>query len=170
MAQGFMARVAGKLEQILGIQTSAGAADAGKIPALNDDGVIDETMLPAGIGSNTLSRVASEAIGAGKYINLWSDSGVQKMRLADNASNRPAHGYVKVAVASAATGTAYRLNTVNSNHSGLTSGAEYWLGAAGGVIATPLDPATDTGKLDQYLGLAGSTTELATVEYEPVYL
>lgn len=169
-AQSFLARVAGKMQQVFGVQTSAGVADAGKIPALNAAGTIDETMLPAGIGANTISRVASEAIGAGKFVNLWSDAGVLKMRLADNSNNRPAHGYVKASVSSAATGTVYRLNTVNANLSGLTEGAEYWLGVAGGVLATPLVPDTDTGKLDQYLGLASSATELATVEFEPVYL
>jgi hypothetical protein len=168
--QGFFARVAGKTVQLFGLQTSAGSADAGKIVATNDEGVIDETLLPSGIGSNIVVCPASEAIGAGKFFNLFNDSGTLKMRLADNSNNRPAHGYVKTAVSSAATGTGYRLNTINGNLSSLTAGAEYWLGTAGGVTATPLDPENDAGKVDQYLGLAISATELVTAEYEPVYL
>lgn len=169
-AQGFLARVAGRTKQLFGLQVSTGAADAGKIPALNDDGVIDETMLPAGVGANTVSAAASESLAAGDFVNLWDDAGVLKVRKADNSNNRRADGYVKVVVSSAASATVYRLNTINANRSGLTPGAEYWLGTAGGVISSPLDPVTDTGKTDQYLGIAKSATELVTVEYEPVLL
>ena len=170
MAQGFLARVAGKTRQILATIVSAGAADAGKIVGLGDDGRLDPSVLPAGIGANVVQAVASEAIGAGKYVELFEDSGVLKMRLADNSNGRAAWGYVKTAVASAASAAAYRLNTVNANHSGLTPGADYWLGVAGGVIDTPLDPAVDIGSLDQYLGRASSATELVTAEHAPVYL
>lgn len=169
-AQGFLARVAGRTKQLFGLQVSAGAADAGKIPALNNDGVLDVTLLPAGIGANTVTATASETLAAGDFVNLWSDSGVLKVRKADNSNNRRADGYVKVAVSSAASATVYRLNTINANRSGLTPGAEYWLGTAGGVISSPLDPATNTGKTDQYLGYAKSATELVTVEEAPVYL
>lgn len=72
--------------------------------------------------------------------------------------------------ASLASATVYRLNTVNTSLSGLTPGAHYWLGTAGGLINVPLDPQTDTGQLCQYLGRAASATELVTVEYAPVYL
>lgn len=34
-AQGFLARVTGRTKQLFGLQVSTGAADAGKIPALN---------------------------------------------------------------------------------------------------------------------------------------
>lgn len=169
-AQGFLARVAGRTKQLFGLQVSAGAADAGKIPALNDDGVLDITLLPAGVGANTVTAVASEALTAGDFVNVWNDVGVFKVRRADNSNNRAAHGYVKVSVLSAASATVYRLNTINANRSGLTPGAEYWLGTAGGVISSPLDPVADTGKTDQYLGIAKSATELVTVEYEPVLL
>lgn len=170
MAQGFLARVAGKTKQIIATVVSAGAADAGKIVGLGADGRLDTSVLPAGIGANVVQAVASEAIGAGKFVELFDDAGVLKMRLADNSNGRAAWGYVKTAVSSAASGAAYRLNTVNASLSGLTAGADYWLGTAGGVIATPLDPVTDIGSLDQYLGRASSATELVTAEHAPVYL
>ena len=170
MAQGFLARVAGKTKQIIATVVSAGAADAGKIVGLGDDGKLDASVLPAGIGANVVQAVASEAIGAGKFVDLFDDSGVLKMRLADNSNGRAAWGYVKTAVASAASGAAYRLNTVNAALAGLTPGADYWLGTAGGVTATPLDPDADVGSLDQYLGRAASATELVTAEHSPVYL
>lgn len=168
--QGFLARVAGRTKQLFGLQISVGAADAGKIVALDATGKIDPSMLPSAISGNTITAVASEALSAGDFVNVWNDTGVLKLRKADNSNGREAWGYVTAAVAATATGTAQRLNTVNANRSGLTPGADYWLGVAGGLISTPLDPVADTGKMDQYLGKAKSATELVTAEYEPVTL
>lgn len=162
--QGFLARVAGKTKQIFGIATSAGVADAGKIPALGPDGRIDTSMMPVGIGANTTPATASEAIGAGKFINFWNNAGVFSMRLADNSNGRQADGYVIAAVASGAVGTGYPLDGTNAQLTGLTVEGRYYLGTAGGVINTPLDE-TDTAnvnKVSQYLGVAKSATELVT--------
>lgn len=162
--QGFLARVAGKTKQIFGIATSAGVADAGKLGALGPDGRWDLSMMPVGIGANTTQATASEAIGAGKFINFWDNAGVFSMRLADSSNARQADGYVIAAVASGAVGTGYPLDGTNAGLTGLTVGARYFLGTAGGVINTPLDE-TDTAnvsKVSQYLGVAKSATELVT--------
>lgn len=172
MAQGFLARVAGKTKQIFAIITSAGAADSGKIPALGADGRLHSSMMPLGIGASTVQATASEAIGAGKFINFFDDSGTFSMRLADNSNGRQADGYVIEAVSSAAVGTAYPLDGTNAELTGLTVGARYYLGTAGGVTNTPLDE-TDAGnvnKVSQYLGIAKSTTELVTEDSSPVIL
>lgn len=169
-AQGFIARVGGKFKQVFAVLTSAGAADAGKIPGLDAAGKLDASFLPTGIGSNSVVAVASEAIAAGKFVNLYANAGALGIRLADNSNGREAWGYVTAAVASGASGTAFRLNTVNASLTGLTPGASYWLGTAGGTIATALDPVADTGKLDQFLGIAKSATELVTAELDPVTL
>lgn len=165
-AQKFIARVAGKLKQITATVISAGAADANKIPALASDGRLDLTVMPVGIGPATQSVVASEALGAGKFVNLWSDAGTLKARLADNSNGRPAHGFVVSAVASAASALVYPLDSPNTALSGLTVAAEYWLGTAGGVISTALDSASEanSNKVDQYLGIAKSPTELITTD------
>lgn len=172
MAQGFLAVVGGKIKQVLAIVTSAGAGDAGKIPALDASGKLDTSFLPSGIGANQIVVPSSENLSAGDFVNLYDNTGVLTARKADNSNAREAWGYVETAVTSPANATVKRLNTVNGNRSGLTAGAEYWLGTAGGVITTPLD-ATDVanaGKVVQYLGRANSATELATVEFSPVYL
>lgn len=169
-AQGFLARVAGRTKQLFGAQTSVGAGDAGKIVALDNTGKIDPSMLPSAISGNIITATASEGLNAGSFVNLWNDAGTLKLRLADNSNGREAWGYVTAAVLSGAVGSAQRLNTVNASLSGLTSGADYWLGIAGGLTNTALDPATDVGKLDQYLGKAQSATELVTAEFEPVTL
>ena len=51
------------------ITTSSGAADAGKIPALNGSGLIDPTMIGT---SESLTMVASETLSAGDFVNFWN--------------------------------------------------------------------------------------------------
>lgn len=169
-AQGFIAVVSGKLKQVFAILTSAGAADSGKIPALDATGKLDSSFLPTGIGANTVVVPTSENLSAGDFVNLYDASGTLTARKADNSNNRDAWGYVTASVTSPANATVQRLNTVNASRTGLTAGAEYWLGTAGGVINTPLDPVTDVGKTLQYLGRAKSTTELVTEEFQPILL
>ncbi|MDY0071811.1 MAG: hypothetical protein RBR77_04095 [Thauera sp.] len=166
MAQRFLARVSGETKQVEASVTSAGVSDAGKIPALDSSGKLDMSMMPAGIGADTQIIPASESLSAGNFVNIFSDSGDVKVRKADNSNGRPADGYVLDAVASAANATVYPLDGTNSELTGLTPGAKYWLGTAGGVTPTPLDE-TDAGnanKISQYLGKAKSATELITTD------
>lgn len=170
--QKFLGFVGGKFKQLAAIAASTGSSDAGKIIAAGTDGKLHASFLPTGVGANTLTAVASEAIAAGKLVNIFVDDGATKMRLADNSNGRQAWGYLKEGVSADASATAYRLNTVMPGHTGLTVGADYWLGTVGAVTATPLD-ATDednVGKVSQYIGKAFSATEIATVEVSPVEL
>lgn len=166
MAQRFLVREGGKTKQKQATSTSAGAADAGKVPALDGSGKLDMSMMPAGIGADTQIIPASEALSAGNLVNIWSDSGVAKVRLADNSNGRAADGYVLGAFSSAADATVYPLDGTNSELTGLTPGAEYWLGTAGGVTNAPLDETdpANANKISQYLGKAKSATELVTVD------
>ena len=100
MPQRFLAREAGKTKQKKAIQQSTGAADAGKIPALDSSGRFDESLMPLGIGAQVDVLPASEALDAGDYVNIFSDGGVAKARKADNSNGRPADGFVSEAVAS----------------------------------------------------------------------
>lgn len=164
MSQGFLARVAGKTKQLLAVIISAGAADAGKIAGLGDDGRFHLSVMPVGIGAQTTQAVASEALGAGKYVQYHNNAGVFSVRLADNSNGRQADGFVLAAVASAATATVYPLDGTNAQQTGLTIGSRYWLGTAGGVTDTPLDEANvaNANKISQSLGVAKSATELVT--------
>lgn len=171
MVDKVLRRVNGRTQQYTPVQASAGAADAGKIPALNAEGKIDPSMYNAGTSEQTMPVVTSEAIGAGKFVNLYDNAGTLTARLADNSNDRPAHGFVKVAAASAATATVYPLDAVNTAMTGLTVGAVYYLGTAGGVITPALDATSAAaGSIDQKLGLATSATELATDDYDYVVL
>lgn len=162
--QGFLARVAGKTKQLFGLAVSAGAADAGKLVSTGSDGKLDASLMPVGIGANTTIAMASEAIGAGKFVNFHSNAGALGVRLADNSNGRQADGYVKDAVLNAVQATVYPLDTTNASMTELVPGARYWLGTAGGTISAALDPmdSANAGKICQELGVAKSTTELVT--------
>lgn len=164
MAQGFLASVSGATKQLFALVTSAGVADAGKIVATGADGRLDESLMPLGIAAETNQAPATEALGAGSFVNYHDNAGVFSVRLADNSNGRYADGFVIEAFASAATATVYPLDGTNAELSALTPGARYWLGTAGAVTATPLDATdvTNVNKVSQYLGVAKSATELVT--------
>lgn len=164
MPQGFLARVAGHTRQIFATVISAGAPNAGDIVGLGPSGRLDMSVMPEGIGANTTQAAASEALGAGKFVNYHEAGGVFSVRLADNSNGRPADGFVLEAVAEAATATVYPLDSTNAQLTGLTIGTRYWLGTAGSVTATPLDETdvANANKISQYLGVAKSVTELVT--------
>lgn len=164
MTQAFLARVAGRTRQIFALVASAGAADAGKIPALGLDGRLDNSVMPVGIGANTTPAEASETVGAGKFVQFHEASGEFSVRLADNSNGRHADGFVLEEFTVGTVATVYPLDGVNAELTGLSPGVRYWLGTAGGVTATPLDE-TDVAnatKISQYLGVAKSATELVT--------
>lgn len=170
MVDKVLRRVGGKTQQYTPATSSAGAADAGKLIALGADGKLDPSMYIAG-AATTRPVLASEAIGAGKFVNFHMVATALNMRLADNSNSRPAHGFCIVAVAAAATGAVSPLDAVNSALTGLTIAADYYLGTAGGALAAPLDAATaTTGSIDQKLGTAISATEMETGDYDYVVL
>jgi hypothetical protein len=155
----YLALIAGKLKEVFAIQTSAGAADAGKIIALDSTGRVDPTMMPVGIGAEAITATATEALTAGNFVNVYNNAGAIGVRKADATTNaKPANGFVLIGVANAAVATVYLISQTNTALTGLTAGAEYWLSTTpGGVITTA--PAA-AGNLVQFLGFAASATSL----------
>ena len=148
--------------------TSAGAADGGKIVALNSAGKVDETMMPDGIGADTTIAVAYENLAASNLVNLFNDGGTLKARKADASGGfaKQADGFVKTSFATGASATVYNDGTV-TGLTGLTVGAKYYLSgsAAGSVSATP---PTTAAYISQYVGKAKSATELIFEQGEPI--
>lgn len=141
--------------------TSAGAGDANKIVALDGSGRIDNTMMPVGIGADTKTITASEALSAGNYVNVWSDASVFKVRKADGStSGKRAHGFVLSAVSSGASATVY-FEGENSAVTGMTPG-DVFLGVTAG--AGQATAPTVAGQTVQRLGVATSAT---SVNFEP---
>jgi hypothetical protein len=135
---------------------STGAPSAGANVALDSNGKLDASTMPNGIGANTVSYTASEAIAAGSLVNITS-TGVRNAD-ASGGQAKAAHGYVLAAVANGATATVYTDNgTAITGLSGLTQGQTYFLGAVGAVTATR---PTTAGNICQVVGVALSATSL----------
>lgn len=152
----FLAVNAGIATQTQGA-TVGGSASAYEIPLCDVNGLLPLSFMPTGVGPDTSQMVASEALSAGAMVNVWSNSGTQNARNADNSStSKITTGVVIAAVASAGTATVYYSGILNGL-SGLTPGATYFLGAAGAIT---LAPPTSSGTVTQIVGTAISATQL----------
>jgi hypothetical protein len=150
------------------VQTSAGAGDAGKIPALDAGGHFDNSLMPSGIGADTQVIQASEALAAGDLVNVWDNAGAFRVRKADaTAIGKEAHGFVRSAVSSGANATVYPPGSTNDQVSGLSPGTKYLSTTPGAVTATA---PTGTGNVQQRVGFAGSATALNFVPGPPIVL
>lgn len=156
-------------EEVEGQVTSAGAGDAGKIPALDGSGKLDSTLFPAGIGDPTASIEASEALSAGDFVNVFDDAGTPKMRKADaSTTGKAADGFVLSSVTSGSSGTFYALGELNDQLSALTVGAIYYLDTTAGEV-TDTRPSSG-GNVVQRLGRAISTSTIDTGDYSTIEL
>lgn len=161
-AKKFLRLIAGRITEIAGIVTSAGAGNDGDFPVLDATGKLSTTMMPVGVVADNKSVVSSESLTAGDLVNIWDSTGI-KVRKADaTAVGKEADGFVLAGVTAPAEALVYFEGT-NNVLSGLTLGARYYLNTvAGGVVATT--PPTGSGNVVQYIGRAISTTELT---FEP---
>lgn len=167
-ADKFIYNNAGVLTEKAALQSSAGAGDAGKIPALDATGKLDNTLMPVGIGTESDIIVASEALAAGDFVNIWSSTGV-KVRKADaTTAGKEANGFVLAAVTLGGNATVYRISQTNTQLTGMTPGAKQYLATtAGGRTETA---PSATGNAVQFLGYAKSATELIFAPNDPIIL
>ncbi len=146
---------------------SAGAADAGKLAQLDGAGRLSPTMMPVGFGDDTKTITASEALAAGNVVNVWNDGGTAKARKADaTTAGKEAHGFVLAAVASGANATVY-FEGANTACTGLTPGPQYLSTTAGLISATA---PSGSGNVVQRVGFAVSATEMNLQVGIPVVL
>jgi hypothetical protein len=139
--------------------TSAGAGDADKIPQLNASGVLDITLMPAGIGADTRTVTAGETLAASDLIYMAAGGTVFKADA--NAEGKEATGFVLSGIASAGSGTAYFGGGVVSGLTGLTVGGRYFLSTATpGRAALYASLTFGAGDIVQQVGRALSATEL----------
>jgi hypothetical protein len=147
--------------------SSAGAGDSGKLVALDGAGKIDSTMMPTGVGADTQSIVASEALAAGDMVNIYNSSGA-KCRKADAATaGKEANGFVLAAVESAANATVYFEGT-NTQVTGQTPGPVF-LSATTPGLATSTAP-SGSGNVVQRVGFATGTTTINFQAQTPIVL
>ena len=165
-AKKFLRLVNGVLTEIFGVQTSAGAGNAGDLVSLDDSGRIDNSMMPVGIGADTAAITASETLSAGDWVNVWNSSGA-KVRLADaTVAGKEAHGFVLAAVANGANATVYFEGT-NTQVTGQTPGNAYLQTTAGKSGHTA---PSASGNVVQQIGVAVSATAVNFERNAPVVL
>jgi len=169
MADKYLKQVSGILTETEAKQSSAGAADAGKIPALDSTGKIDSTMMPVGIATETDVVTASENLAAGDFVNLWSSTGIKARKADASVSGKEAHGFVLAAVTSGSNATVYRISQSNTQLTAMTPGAKQFLSAAAPGARTETAPSA-SGQIIQVLGIAKSATELIFHPSYPVIL
>lgn len=160
-AQKPLQLVAGVPTEVSALDSSAGAGDAGKIVALDAAGLLNANMMPAGIGQNLDSIVSFENLAAGDFVNIFDDTGTIKVRKAD-ANGKKAHGFVLAAVTAPAAASVYGPGELNSQLSGLTIGAEYFLSETPGAVTTTAP--TTSGAYVQPLGVAKATTAIRMLD------
>ena len=165
-AKKFLRLVNGVLTEIFGVQTSAGAGNAGDLVSLDDTGRIDNSMMPVGIGADTKTIAASESLAAGDWVNVWNSTGA-KVRKADaTTAGKEAHGFVLAAVSSGANALVYFEGT-NTQVTGQTPGPVFLQTTAGtGGATIP----SASGNVVQNLGVALSATEVNFERGTPVVL
>ena len=155
-AKKFLRLISGVLTEVFGVQTSAGAGNAGDVVSLDDNGRLDNTMMPVGIGADTKLIAASEALSAGDFVNVWNSTGA-KVRKADaTVAGKEAWGFVLAAVSNAATATVYFEGT-NNQVTGLTPG-QVFLQTTAGLSGATVPSAS--GNVVQSVGVAVSATEV----------
>ena len=166
-AKKFLRLVNGVLTEIFGVQTSAGAANAGDLVSLDDTGRIHNSMMPVGIGTDTSTVTASEALAAGDWVNIWNDAGTAKVRKADaTTAGKEVHGFVLSAVTSGNPTTVYFEGT-NTQVTGQTPGPVF-LQTTAGRGGTTIPGAS--GNVVQQIGVAVSATAVNFERGAPVTL
>jgi hypothetical protein len=162
----YLTNNAGTITEVASLQSSAGAGDAGKIPALDAAGRLDNSMMPSGIGADTASVTSSENLAAGDLVNIWNSTGA-KVRKADaTTAGKEAHGFVLSAVTSPAAATVY-FEGSNTGVTGLTPGPQFLSTTAG--VATATAP-SGAGNVVQRVGFATAAAALNFQAGVPIVL
>jgi len=147
--------------------SSAGAGDSGKLPALDAAGKLDTSFMPTGIGADTASVIASEALSAGDLVNIWDNASVFSVRKADaTTAGKEAHGFVLAVFTHPTTATVYFEGT-NTAVTGKTPGKQFLATTAGTTTTTA---PSGSGNVVQIVGFATSATAINFQSTPPIVL
>ena len=157
-APKYLKNNAGVITELAASETSA----AEVIVATLSTGLLDISLMPTGIGADTKIILASEALSAGAFVNIYNNSSTANCRNADcsaASAGKKAHGFVLAAVLSSGNATVY-LSGLNTSVTGATVG-DVFLSTAGAATSTA--PST-SGYFVQNLGVAVSAT---AIQFDP---
>ena len=166
MANKYLYNNAGTITEREALVTSVGVGDAGKIPALDAAGRLDNSVMPSGIGADTAAITTSEALAAGDYVNIWNSTGAKARKADATVAGKESHGFVLASVASGATATVY-FEGPNTAVTGQTPGPVFLSTTAGvGSSSAP----SGSGNVVQRLGVATSATSVNFEAQSPIVL
>src|SRR3989304_8755821 len=74
--------------------SSAGAGDVGKLPSLDGSGKLDTSFMPVGIGADTAAIATSESLAAGDFVSIWDNTGAAVRKADATTAGKEAHGFV----------------------------------------------------------------------------
>jgi len=146
--------------------SSAGAGDSGKLPALDAAGKLDTSFMPVGIGADTATVEASEALSAGDLVNIFDSTGAKCRKADASTAGKEAHGFVLAAVESAANATIYFEGT-NTQVTSLTPGPQFLSTTPGLCAATA---PTGSGNVVQRVGFATAAASMNFQSQTPIVL
>ena len=152
----------GRTKEKTTIITSTGAADTGKIPALDADGRLAQTFMPKGLVPDTQTFTAAENLAAGDFVTV--DSGGNATKADSTAIGSEAIGFVMDAVLDTESALVYFEGTNPSIVATLTIGTRYFLGAGANEGTPVAAPPSADGNVIQYLGRATGANKLS---FEP---
>lgn len=153
---------------INGVNTSAGAGSAAKTPVLDASGRLDQSFMPTGVVPETGVVIASEALASGDFVNIWNNAGVASARKADaSTAGKHAHGFVQAAVANAANATVF-FEGSNTGLTGLLAGDQFLSATTPGKSSATAP--TASGQVVQTLGTAFNATSLSFEPTRPIIL
>lgn len=154
-AKSYLSLIAGIRTLVAGVVVGGSAAQDGALVALDVNGRLDNSVLPVGIGADTFTSTAGEALAAGDLCYVGPAGTI--LKASAGTAGVVCEGFVLVSSANAAPATIY-FEGRNTSLTGLTAGTRYYLSeTAGGVTATPVSGA---GKRHQFVGRAVSATSL----------
>ena len=148
------------------ITASAGAGSSGKLPALDGTGRLDDSFMPVGISADVANIEASEALSAGDFVNIHNDLGARIRKADATVAGKEAHGFVLESVEDGALGTVY-FEGSNTQVSGQTPGPVFLSTTAGQPTSTA--PGA-SGNVVQGIGFAVSPTVINFQSQSPIVL
>ena len=162
----------GKKQQFAAANASTGAADADRLVKTDANGVIDQSLLPTGLGSQSkvLPVDGGVNIPAGSYVSITAAGEAIVANASVGVDQAPAVGFVLEATDADGNSEVF-FEGVNTAVRGgpFTPGQTLYLADGEGAVATAVPP-SGSGDLVQVVGKACDTTAAIFIEDDGVCL
>lgn len=147
--------ISGVPTQVVAVETATAESIVSTLPS----GLLDVSLMPTGIGPDLCTAVASAAITAGQFVQVYNNAGVLNVRPADaSTTGKEANGFCLASISSSASGTVY-LSGLNTATTGQTPGTKLFLSDTTPGAASATVPSA-AGHQVQQIGYAITATSI----------